>query len=208
MAKTDLLDTPTEERGRAPFVALGMSTGMLLMQGIRGSADVRLGAAAGLLAIVVAVAVLAARVRSIDHGESGRPPVWHDLVGEAITGRGRAFVFLTTFLTFLFVATNGKGARPTNPIPWIGPVVASVAGIVLLLAIASVVRRALRSEGVERQLFFESTCIAFFFTVLVVGIYATIEALADAPRLPAWVLWVAGVGTWALVSGLRGRTVR
>lgn len=116
-------------------------------------------------------------------------------------------MFLTTYLTFLFIATNGKGTPPRNQIPWIGPVVASVAGIVLLLAVASVVRRSLRSEGIERQVFLESTSVAFFVVVLTAGTYAVFEALADAPPLPAWVLWGWGVGTWALVSGVRNRSI-
>lgn len=193
---------------RMSFAALGMSAGMLVMRAVRGDADVRTIALGALAAVVAGVVLLTWRVRSLDHGEEAQPPVWHDLMSEAIAGRGRAFVFLTTYLTFLFVATiNDDPDAPVRRIGWLGPAIASIAGVVLLLAVVSIVRRAFATEGVERQLFLESTCIAFFATVLAAGTYAVFEALADAPELPASVLWVAGVGTWALVSGLRSRRV-
>ena len=198
----------SETGDRLTFGALGMSTGMLVMRAVRGPGDVRTVALGALVAVLAGVVLLTWRVRSLDHGEDDRPPVWHDLLGEAISGRGRAFVFLTTYLTFLFVATVAEDpTTPVRRIGWLGPALATVAGVVLLLAIVSIGRRAFAAEGIERQLFLESTCIAFFVVVLTAGTYAAFEALADAPRLPAWVLWVAGVGTWALASGVRSRRV-
>ena len=190
------------------FMALGMSSAMLVMRAVRGSGDVRTIALGALVAVVTGVVLLTWRVRSLDHGEEERPPVWHELLGEAIGGRGRAFVFLTTYLTFLFVSVvSDDPTTPVRRIAWLGPGLAAVAGVVLLLVVVSIVRRSLAAEGIERQLFLESTCIAFFVTVLVVGTYAAFEALADAPSLPAWVLWVCGVGTWAVASGVRSRKV-
>ena len=191
------------------FMVLGMSSAMLTMRAVRGPDDVRSIALGALLAVIGGVVLLTWRVRTLDHGEEDRPPVWHDLMGEAISGRGRAFVFLTAFLTFLFVAiVNDDPTTPVRRIGWLGSALATVAGVVLLLAVVSIVRRAWRAEGIERQVFLESTCLGFFVMVLALGTYAASEALASVNRAPAWTFWVAGVGAWAVVSGLRSRTVR
>src|SRR5688500_10336843 len=98
-------DVRTDGHDEPPaFRALGRSAAVVVMRAARGAGEDRPTAAGALVAGVAAVARRTGRVRSPEHGEEARPPVWHELLGEAIGGRGRAFVFLTTYLTFLFVS--------------------------------------------------------------------------------------------------------
>ena len=191
---------------RATLLVFGMGLGMLFMRMLRGSSG-GIVAAAALVAILGAVVVLTVGVRRLEHGDEAPAPSWHDLAIEALTGRGRAFVFFATYLTFLFVAWTARddATTPRARVAWIGPTLAVVAGLALLVAVVSLVRRSWRVEGIERQVFLESTCIGFFVMVLVAGAYAVFEVLTDAPHLSASVWWVSGVGTWALVSALRSR---
>lgn len=196
----------TEDRDEsAPFFALGMTTALLGAALVTGTTSLRLIALGGVIAIVVVVALLTIKARRVDYGEDSPAPVWHELVGHALDERGRPFVFFATFLVFLWRAGTSPTGGSRERLSWLGPALAVAAGIVLLAAIASIVRRYWSAEGVERQVFLESTCIGFFVVVLAAGTYAALEVLAGAPRLPAWSIWVAGVGAWALASGIRGR---
>ena len=184
-----------------------MSAALLGAALLTGTTRQRLSALGGVVAIVVVVAMLTIKARRVDYGDDAPPPRWHDLMTDALHDHGRPFVFFATFLVFLWRLATGPTSEARERLVWLGAVLASLAGVALLVAIASIVRRYWAAEGVERQVFLESTCIGFFVVVFVAGTYAAFEVLTFAPRLPAWAIWIGGVGAWALASGLRNRRI-
>ena len=62
-----------------------------------------------------------------------------------------------------------------------------------------------RREGVERQVFVESTCVAFFAVVAGLGGVAVVGPTGGAATAAPWALYVLGMVTWAIASAVRRR---
>jgi hypothetical protein len=59
-----------------------------------------------------------------------------------------------------------------------------------------------RKDGVERQVFLQSTSLAFFITVLGAISYALFEVFAEAPKLSMWLVWSWGMAAWGIGSAV------
>lgn len=187
-----------------PLFALGLSIGLLVVPLVRGNAGARVGAVAGLVAIAGGLAVSIRRLRRVEYAESERSPTLAELAREAVNGLGRYFVYMSAYIAFVIVAAAApdSGERAAQGLRI---ALAAAAAVALAAAIADVVRLQWRKEGVERQIFLESTCVAFFVTVVASAAYALFEVMADAPRLTMWLPWSLGMFTWAVTASRRSR---
>ncbi len=195
---------PKPARSSAALFAFGLCIALLVIPLVVGNAAARLGAGGALAAMLLGLVTSVRRLQRIEYAEAADPPSVMELVKEAVAYLGRYFVYLAAYIAFVLVAvaTPASGARPPA---WKGPLMAGLAAIALVAAMATVARVQWRKEGVERQVFLESTCIAFFITVVTSAAYALFEVLADAPQISLWSVWSLGMLTWAVTGSVRTR---
>ncbi len=185
--------------------AFGMSVGLLVTALAVGSTAARLGALGGLAGIAFGTAVAVRRHRREYESPQEVPPL-PKLVLAAVAESGGFFFYLSAYLALVMLATLDTGEKPLDG-TIAEPAFATAATLALAVALVSAGRREFRREGVERVVFLESTCIAFFVTVIAAAGYALFEALADAPTISMWVIWSVGMLAWAIASGVRRRAV-
>ena len=76
---------------------------------------------------------------------------------------------------------------------WVGPTLAGIALIPLVVSLAGAARFALRHEGVEQVVYLRSTTFSFVATMLACAGYGLLEAFANAPAVSAWWFYLVGV---------------
>jgi hypothetical protein len=72
--------------------------------------------------------------------------------------------------------------------------------VAALLSVGVAIRRARRTDELDRLIVSESTSLAFFATMLAVLTYGLLESFIDAPRLTAWNTWMFGMSSWIVLT--------
>lgn len=185
-----------------PIASLGACVLLLCVPLVFGNLSARIGAVIGLVGMFAGLSLSVRRLRRVEHGESEPGPRVDQLVSQAIAGMTVYFVCLAAYLAFVLAAVASGPQVAT------GTLAAAGAAVALSVAITFVARRRWLSEGVERVVFLEATCIAFFVTVVGSGGYALFEVLAGAPRISLWAVWSVGMLAWVVAGAVRGHRVR
>ncbi|HYD09906.1 MAG TPA: hypothetical protein VEA78_07375 [Acidimicrobiales bacterium] len=184
-------------RRSLPLVVLGAALVAAAVPFVVGGAEGRLASAFVLAGVLVP---LAAGVRT-QRADDDRLSLL-DAASAHLRGPGSWLLGLAVGMAVLLFAVM---ARPDDgDVTWSGWLAAGVIAAAVAIGMAATVRWVRSREGVERRELTEATSIAFFVTVLAAATYATFESIADAPRLSMWVVWGVGMGTWSVVSVVRG----
>lgn len=179
-----------------PFLSLGMAVGMLGLCAARAGGGVRLASIAGLVAIAMALIV---PLRSAKRSYGDDHPGWNALLDEVLAGPARFVPYLGAATAFLFIASVAPGSGARDRIPWLGPLMAGLGAIAIAVVVAGAVRSLLRTEGVERQALLTSSSIAFFVSIVLVGAWSCLEAVASAPAVPMLAVWLVALAVWGAV---------
>ncbi len=114
-------------------------------------------------------------------------------VGSAVWVGG----MLTAFAWFLL---SGDGVARA--------VVGGLAAVAIagFLSVAMVIGRSvLRTEGVERVLYIETSALAFWITMGVAFSYMLLQPIAQLPQAEPYMLVMLGAFSWALAHGARSK---
>ena len=191
-------------RRALPLVALAGTIAVLLVPIAIGSAEARFGALFAMAGIAAGVGSAVRQLR-LEYADDPAPPPTLHLLGDTLAGAGIAVVGLAVFFVMLLFGSIAPGSGPREDAGWPGLAFASVAGAALVVGLAGTGRAILRREGIERQNLLEATCIAFYVTFLFAGVYGSFEAMADAPRISMWNVWMVGGFTWAVAASVLHR---
>ena len=154
-----------------------------------GSAWSMVLAATAVAAVVAGLVVAARRVAFEDAERPGGSSV------------GAAFVDLVRRTRLVWAALSGYELALLAGIALHDATVAIAVTAGLLTTATAMWRR----EGVERQVFVESTCVAFFAVVVGLGVVAVVGPTGEAATAAPWALYVFGMVTWAIASAVRRR---
>lgn len=185
-----------------PLLVFSATIAFLAIPIAIGSAGARLGAFGGLAGMVVPFLLGVRRTRLVDHGDDATPPSFFELARESTAQAGRMFVYIAGYilLVFLVAMAPASGQRKDSGVA--GAVVATLAAALIIATIVDGARLQRRKDGVERQIFLQSTSLAFFITVLGAVAYALFEVFVDAPKLSMWLLWSWGMAAWGIGSAV------
>ncbi|HUP84490.1 MAG TPA: hypothetical protein VM143_02375 [Acidimicrobiales bacterium] len=167
-----------------------------------GSAGARLGALGGLAGMVVPFLLGVRRARLVDHGDDAAPPSFFELARESTARAGRMFVYVAGYILLVFLVWMAPASGQRKDSGLAGLVVATVASGLIIATVVDGARLQRRMGGVERQIFLQSTSLAFFVTVLGAVAYALFEVFLDAPKLSMWLLWSWGMAAWGIGSAV------
>lgn len=190
-----------------PIASLGLCVLLLAVPLLRSNGAARFGAAAALAAMGVALALSVRRVRRVEHGDDASPPGAADSVREALAGTTPYFSATAVFLALVLVAAARPARAGGRDPSWLPSLLASGAALALVVALVVAARMHWRKGGLERQVFLESTCVAFFAVIVASGAYALFQVLAEAPPVSMWFVWGLGMVTWAVTSVVRTRAI-
>jgi len=183
------------------IAAFATYIGVIVAAAVAGARDLRLAAVA---ALVVGLGSIALAVRSRRFELADRPglPSRRAMAVDLVEGLGLVWVAMAAYFVVAFFV------RPS--IPTVVPRVAvAVAAVVILGALmARTARSFWRRDGVERQIFLEAVCIAFFATLVVDGASSISHELLATEPLSPWTLWTFGLAAWWAAAGLRARQLR
>lgn len=185
-----------------PLLVFAATIAFLAVPIAIGSAGARLGALGGLAGMVVPFLLGVRRTRLVDHGDDTTPPSYVELARESTAQAGRMFVYVAGYIVLVFLVWMAPASGPRQDSGVAGVVVATVASGLIIATIVDGARLQRRKDGVERQIFLQSTSLAFFITVLGAVVYALFEVFIDAPKLSMWLLWVWGMSAWGIASAV------
>ncbi|CAN5878090.1 hypothetical protein BH23ACT10_BH23ACT10_28610 [soil metagenome] len=93
---------------------------------------------------------------------------------------------------------------PSSP-AWVGVLVTATAAVPALVMLVAGAASEHRADGVERDLLYRSTSVAFFVTMAVTVTYGLLETFADFAAASAWWFYGIGMVTWGITSLLLQR---
>lgn len=187
-----------------PLLTMAVTLAFLVIPVAIGGPGARLGALCAMGAILVGFGAGLRRVRR-EHDDDPRPPSFAALARESTASSGRMLAYVAGYIVLVFLVAAAPGSGPRRESGGLGILVAAAAGALLAATLVDGARFHLRREGVERDVFFQSTSVAFFATVIAAVWYALFEVFADAPELSMWTVWSFGMLAWAMASAVLRR---
>lgn len=113
--------------------------------------------------------------------------------------RGAFFVALIAYGAIVVSGTLLLNLSDPPP-GWLGPLIAALAippAVVMVIAGPLSVRR---QDGVERDVLYRSSSLAFFVTMITVVTSALVQAFSGGPTVSPWWYWSVGMATWGVAA--------
>lgn len=188
-----------------PLLVFTLTIAFLVIPIAIGSTGARLGAVGGLAGMVAPFLLGVRRTRLVDHGDDETPPSFIELARESTARAGRMFVYVAGYILLVFLVAMAPASGQRKDSGMAGIAVATVAAGLVIATVVDGARLQRRRDGVERQIFLQSTSLAFFVTVLAAAAYALFEVFVDAPKLSMWLPWGWGMAAWGIGSAVIAR---